>query len=57
MKTEFGAPEELGLDGASTENVKARHDRSEMPVFPPKHWSRNVRQPVVFVAKQRETRH
>ncbi len=51
MKTAFGAHEQLGLDGESTESVEARCDRPEMPVFPPKHWSRNVRRAVVFVTK------
>jgi len=57
MKTALGAHEEFRLDGGSTESVETRRNhRSEMPLFPPKPWSRNVRQAVVFVAKQRETR-
>ncbi len=51
MKTALGAHEEFRLDGGSTESVEARRNRSEMPVFPPKYWSRNGRRAVVFVAK------
>jgi len=40
----LGAHEHLGLDGKSTVSVKARPDLFEMPLFPPKRWSRNVRQ-------------
>ena len=51
MKTAFGAHEQFRLDGESTESVEALRDPSQMPVFPPKHWCRNVRRTVFFVAK------
>jgi len=50
METVLGAHEHLGLDGKSTVSVKARPDLFEMPLFPPKRWSKNVRQTVGFVA-------
>jgi len=51
MKTAVGAHEEFRLDGKSTESVEVRRNRSEMPIFPPKPWSRNGRRAVVFVDK------
>jgi len=51
MKTPFGAHQQFGLDGESTESVKARCDRPERPISPPEHWSKNMRRAVGFVAK------